>query len=127
MPAGRTPLDILIVDDAALVLKRIREMIQELSCVRIVYSATDYNTAVAVIKENEPDIILADIHLPEKSGIELLQFVKKEYPKIKVIMVSNKVTDYYKKICVENGAHGFVDKSKEFERIPAIIESYATV
>lgn len=118
-------LKVLIVDDALLVVKRISEMISELDCVKDTALATDYNEAIALISSFKPDIVLLDIHLPVKSGIELLDFIKKNHPAIKAVMLTNQTSDNYKKICSNLGSDHFVDKSSEFENIPAIIQSYA--
>jgi DNA-binding NarL/FixJ family response regulator len=67
--------------------------------------------------------VLLDIHLGDKSGIDLLMHIKKEYPFIKVMMVSNKASQYYRDLCAEYGADYFIDKSKEFDQIAPIIKS----
>lgn len=117
-------MDVLIIEDTVLVLERIKEMIIELSCVSTIFTATDFESALQVLQAETPDVILLDIHLHQNtSGIDILKFVNENRPSVKVIIVSNKATDYYKQICQQNGAHAFIDKSKEFEQIPSIIES----
>jgi DNA-binding NarL/FixJ family response regulator len=119
-------LNILIIEDTVLVLERIKEMIIELSCASKISTATAFENALQIIQTETPDVILLDIHLHQNtSGIDILKFVNENYPSVKVIIVSNKATDYYKQICRQNGAHAFIDKSKEFEQIPSIIESLA--
>jgi CheY-like chemotaxis protein len=113
-----------LVDDAVLITKRIAEMVEELDYVSDIYIAHDFTTGLQIIEKENPTIILLDIHLPDKSGIELLDLVRKDFPHIKVIMVTNKVSPYYKDLCIEKGADYFVDKSKEFEKIPSILSQY---
>jgi DNA-binding NarL/FixJ family response regulator len=112
------------VDDAVLITKRISEMIRELTCVSEVFISHDCTSALINVEEQNPDMVLLDIHLPDKSGIELLEQILSNYPQIKVIMVTNKASQYYRELCLGLGAHHFVDKSKEFEMIPSIIETY---
>lgn len=76
------------------------------------------------MEEQYPDMILLDIHLPDRSGIEFLEQILNTHPQIKVIMVTNKASQYYRELCLGLGAHHFIDKSKEFEMIPSIIETY---
>ena len=116
-------IKVLVVDDSLLITERIAEMVSELPCVSEVFVSTDYTGALQVIKEDMPDIILLDIHLPQKSGIDLLRFTRTNYPSIKIMMVTNKATEYYRELCNELGSHYFIDKSKEFETIPGIIQS----
>jgi DNA-binding NarL/FixJ family response regulator len=117
-------LKILIVDDAALVVSRLFEILSELDCIEMLYKANSYNQATEAIKKNLPDLVLLDIQLPGKNGIELLRFIKKNYPDIITVMLTNRVSDYYKELCESMGANHFIDKSSEFEKIPSIIESY---
>jgi DNA-binding NarL/FixJ family response regulator len=123
MANGR--LKVLIVDDAQLVINRIMELLKELPSVEKVNGAVSFNQAIDCLLNNTPDLVLMDIQLPEKSGIELLVHVKKHYPMVKTIMLTNKAGLYYKAICEKEGCDHFIDKSKEFERIPMIIEAYA--
>jgi response regulator of citrate/malate metabolism len=99
-------------------------MVSELACVSDVFISHDYATALQSIEDNKPNMLLLDIHLPDKSGIELLEFMVKNHPDVKVIMVSNKASQYYRELCMGIGANHFIDKSKEFEKIPEIIEMY---
>ncbi|MDB5203177.1 MAG: response regulator transcription factor [Ferruginibacter sp.] len=117
-------IKVLIVEDAQLVLDRLFEIINELPCVAEVFTAIGYHEAIALIEEQEPGLVLLDIHLPEKNGIELLQFLKQYYPAIKTVMLTNQATDNYKLLCEKIGADHFIDKSSEFEQITGIIESY---
>jgi DNA-binding NarL/FixJ family response regulator len=117
-------IKVLIVDDSPLITERIAEMVRELPCVTDVFTSADYTGALNIITEKIPEIILLDIHLPQKSGIDLLRYTRINYPGIKIIMVTNKASDYYRDLCNELGSHYFIDKSKEFEHIPGIIESY---
>jgi DNA-binding NarL/FixJ family response regulator len=116
---------VLIIDDAALVLKRMQEMVEELPFVSDTDIAYNHAGAIQMLTRYNPDVVLLDIHLPDKSGIEILQYIKKNHPEAKVIMVTNKASDYYREICKEYGSHNFVDKSKEFEQIPEILKRYA--
>ncbi len=116
-----------MVDDAVLITKRIAEMLKELKFVEDIFVAHNFESSIKAISTFRPDFILLDIHLPDKSGIELLEIVKKDFPDIKVLMVTNKVSEYYKEMCMQKGADYFIDKSKEFENIPTILNTYYTV
>ena len=116
-------LNILVVDDADLVVQRLFQILIEIDCLDSIFNASSYNEAVKIIKENKPDIVLLDIQMPGKNGIELLGFIRKNYPSIITIMLTNRVSDYYRELCKNMGAHYFIDKSSEFENIPGIIES----
>jgi DNA-binding NarL/FixJ family response regulator len=61
--------------------------------------------------------------LPGKSGIDLLKFIVKEYPNVKVIMFSNLLDENYIKVCRKIGAKYFIDKSRDFDLIPAMLNN----
>lgn len=114
---------ILIVDDSLLIIDRLTDSLKDHETVKKILVATDYAEAVKILEEKITDIVLLDIQLPGKNGIDLLKFIVKEYPDTKVIMCSNMSSDYYIKLCKEIGAKYFVDKSKDFELIPGILTS----
>jgi len=114
---------ILVVDDAALVVDRLFDILNEMVVVNELISAHSYQDAVEKIQQKNPHFVLLDIQLRGKNGIELLSFIKQQYPEIITIMHTNLVSDYYKDLCNEIGANYFIDKSTEFERVPEIIMS----
>lgn len=118
-------IDILIVDDSITILTRMKEILSEIKCVSNISIATDGNNALSYLVTHQPILLLLDINMPHKNGIELLKEVKLLYPKVIVMMVTNQSVDYYKPICMDYGAEYFIDKSTEFEQIPDIIESIA--
>ena len=115
---------ILIVDDSPIIVERLQNMLKSVENTGPVRQAGDYSSAVIQLIENQPDIVLLDINLPGRNGIVLLQHIKKTYPSIIVVMISNQADDYYRKICQRLGASYFVDKSSEIEQLPAIISSF---
>jgi len=120
-------IKVLIVDDSNIVVERLSEIISEMTSVAPVLISNSFNEAVELINVELPDVILLDIQLPGKNGIELLSFVKSNYPQIKIIIVTNRASAYYRDLCREMGANSFIDKSTEFERIPELIETLCCV
>jgi DNA-binding NarL/FixJ family response regulator len=115
---------ILVVDDYILIVDRLKAILEELEGVDRVLSAGSYVESVELLQTYSPDIALLDIHLPDKSGIELLGFIKAFHPCMRVIMISNQSSTTYKDLCQEKGADYFIDKSNDFEMIPSLISSF---
>ncbi|MBS1564522.1 MAG: response regulator [Bacteroidetes bacterium] len=111
----------LIVDDSWVIIERFTEILNDMDNVETVLHANNYHEGSQMLKYIKPDVVLLDINLPDKSGIELLRLIQTQHTDVKVIMITNHVTDYYKKICAGLGADHFFDKSNEFELIPGII------
>jgi DNA-binding NarL/FixJ family response regulator len=114
---------ILIVDDSLIITERLQTMLKGLDNTGAVESAGDYPQAVQWLMNARFDIVLLDINLPGKSGIELLRHIKAGYPQTIVIMLTNQSGRYYREICSRLGADYFMDKSTEFEAVPDIISS----
>jgi len=112
---------LLIVDDSPIIIERVTDSLKDHETVKDIFTATNYKEATELLLRHTPGFILLDIQLPGKSGIELLKFIVKEYPSIKVIMFSNLLDDNYIKVCKKIGAKYFIDKSKDFELIPSIL------
>ncbi len=117
----------MVVDDTSLVVTRLFSLLGEMDGDAELLKAYSYDEATAIIAGSTPDIILLDIQMPGKNGIELLADIRGKHPNVIIIMLTNMVSDFYKDLCKEMGANHFVDKSKEFEKIPEIIESYLPV
>ncbi len=117
-------IDILLVDDSIAILSRIKEMLQDIPCISNITTATNAFDAYYIIKTNSKvNLVLLDINMPGKNGVELLREIKLSHPHIKVMMVTNQPVDYYKPVCKALGAEFYIDKSTEFEKIGDIIES----
>ena len=114
---------ILIIDDSALIVERLINILKDLKNVGSIKLAGTCAEANILLEQSQPQIIFLDIHLPDKSGIELLNKIKTSHPEIIVIMFTNQGSDSYKALCIELGANYFIDKSKDFELIPEIISS----
>src|ERR1700743_3678331 len=100
---------ILIVDDSTSIADRLQTMLIGLDGIGRIGHAEDYSSAVALLAETGPDIVLLDINLHGKSGIALLQYIKFTYPSTVVIMITNQGGEYYRRICKQFGADFFVD------------------
>src|SRR6478735_6738255 len=114
---------ILIVDDSSIIIKRVTGIIKDLNNTGTILHAGNYVKALQIVNQFSPQIILLDIHLPDKSGVEVLRHIKENQMPITVIMLTNQSEEYYRTLCKEIGADYFIDKSSGFEDIPGIINS----
>ena len=115
--------NLLIIDSSVFIIERLVSMFEELKNIEKIFTATDYNTALEVLYREKVGIVLLDIEMPEKNGIDLLKHIVYHFPNTKVIVLSNQVSDYYQKLCKAEGAFHFIDKSKDFDKIPELILS----
>jgi DNA-binding NarL/FixJ family response regulator len=116
---------LLIVDDSLEIRKGLSRFISEIPSVSIVGEAGDAATALALVEKLNPDFVTLDIKMPGDGGIIALTEIKKRFPHIIVLMLTNFPFDHYRKICRNAGADYFFDKSHEFEEMVGAIKKLA--
>jgi DNA-binding NarL/FixJ family response regulator len=118
-------MKVLIVDDSKIVCDGLQQMLSNIADVEIVGQAHNANDALQSISKSTPDVVILDIRLPGKSGIEVLKDIKAKKLPSRVIMLTNYPYPQYRKKCEELGADYFFDKVTEIEAIPKMIEELA--
>ena len=114
---------VLIVDDSILILERMIPLMEEIEHISFVIHAATYKEGLEVLSRLTPDMVLLDINLPDKSGIELLRVIKERNLEIAVLMISNNADSYYRDICKKLGARYFLDKSTDIDLIPTVLSN----
>lgn len=112
---------LLIIDSSVFIIERLVNMLEEVKNIKKVITATDYEAALEILYKEHTDVVLLDIQMPEKNGIDLLKHIVYHFPETRVIVLSNLVSDFYQKLCMAEGAVHFVDKTKDFDKIPELI------
>jgi DNA-binding NarL/FixJ family response regulator len=112
---------LLIVDDAPLIVHRLRTMLEGMPGLDPITSAGTYGGAIEILQRHPSDIVLLDINLPDRNGIDLLRYIRQHHPSVVVIMCSNQSSSFYRNLCTRIGANYFIDKSAEFESIPDVV------
>ena len=125
-PVTRNPLEhenpyILLVDDSSLVSERLAGMLYEAGIFLPLAQAHDYEQAVSIMATQTPRIAVLDINLPGKSGFDLLRTIKALQGDIVVVMFSNQAGENYRTTAQRLGADYFLDKSNDFEYLPALL------
>jgi len=96
-------------------------MLSEIEDVEIVGQTGNPEQAEAEIRRLSPDVVILDIKLPGRNGIEVLREIEKDVPTPLVIMLTNYPDAQYRKQSIEAGADYFLHKATEFERINDIL------
>lgn len=82
-------MKILIVDDEALLRQNLRAMLKASSlAIDEFLMAENAIEAITLVKERQPDIVLSDIRMPAKSGLELAAYIYENHPDLPVILVT---------------------------------------
>lgn len=113
----------LVIDDSQLIAERLVELLKKAKNIQRTLLGSNYAEGMKILEENAIDVILLDINLPGKSGIELLKHINKTQYPVKVIMVTNESNPMYKKTCMKLGAYAYFDKSNEYENLLEILNT----
>lgn len=116
-------ISVMVVDDHPMVLEGMRAMLNQISFVQLAGLATNAWEAMEMIKQQLPHIVLTDINMPEVSGIELAEKIKKEFPSVKVVAMSTFKERSYISQMIQHGASGYLVKSASREEIEEAILS----
>ena len=117
------PTKVFIVDDHPMVVAGLQALLQQLGNIKVAGSVSNAFETIPFLKNNEIDVILLDINLPDISGIDLCKKIHKEFPQIKIIGISTFSERSYISRMIENGASGYLIKSASKEEIAEAIES----
>jgi two-component system response regulator DevR len=119
-------LRIVTVDDSVIVAERLGSMLQEVGQVDYLGNVTSIASALDFIGEHHPDVTILDIHLKDDmlvaNGVHLLIQLRRKYPTMKIIMLTNLSGAQYRSTCMTLGADYFFDKTNDFERIPETLK-----
>lgn len=118
-------LKVLICDDSALIRKKLRKILEVCRCKHI-EEAENGIAAIEKAKELNPDLIFMDIVMPGKDGIEALEDIKRDNPKVKVVMASSAGTQSHLKKALDHGAYDFIQKPITLEAVTSLIEKVIT-
>ena len=115
-------MKVLIVDDSTIVRVRLADLVLEIDGVESVAQAQDASRGLDLVKTLKPDVAIFDVRMPQRSGIDLLEDVKRIGQTLKVIMLTNYPTPESREKCFSLGADYFFDKSSEIEQVIDVLK-----
>ena len=107
---------ILVVDDSAVDRRLIAGLLQRNSDHQILF-AEDVGSALVFLREQIPDLIVTDLHMPAQSGLELVAAVRLDFPGVPVILVTGQGRESLAAEALHHGAAGYVPKALLAERL----------
>lgn len=106
----------LLVDDHTLIRGAMRDVLRDLKSDSTVLDAADGAQAMATLRsEPDVDLVLLDLHLPDRDGLEVLDEICRLYPAISVVMLSGDKDQATIRQALQRGALGFIPKSETRE------------
>ncbi len=117
------PLRVLIVDDHALFRRGLEMVLDREPDIDVVGEAIDGHQALDRAQELMPDVVLMDVRMPKRSGIEATEAIKELMPHVKILMltISDEEADLYD--AIKAGASGYLLKEISTEEVAGAIRS----
>ena len=116
-------IKVSIVDDHPMVLSGLQQMLSGYASIEISGLYEDGMTLVNSLQQEQPDVILLDLHLPHKMGDKLVPKILRKYPEIKIIALTSMDSSFYIYNLIQEGASGYLLKNTPVERIVEAIET----
>jgi DNA-binding NarL/FixJ family response regulator len=114
-------MNVLIADDHANVRRGLREILADAFLGAQFSEASNGDEVLTQLVKSRHDVLLLDINMPGRSGMEVLKDVKSTYPGLPVIMVSVQPESQYASRCLHAGASAYINKiSASEELVPAV-------
>ena len=112
----------LLIDDHLVVRSGIKMLLTDMFKDVEISEAENGNSALELLKEATYDLITMDVQMPNTDSFALMEFIKKTYPKAKVLMFSMSPESIYAIRFIKAGAKGFISKSAPLEEMKTAIE-----
>lgn len=116
---------VLICDDHLIVRQGIKQVLAEAEDVRVVGEAASGPDAIQQVRAGGIDVVLLDIAMPQRDGLDILKALKSEFPKLPVLMLSTYPDRQYAVRSLKLGAAGYLNKSADSEQMIDAVRSVA--
>lgn len=122
MRSSKHRIRVLLVDNHPIVRSGIRAELQSLPSVEVVGEASDGREGLALVKSLQPDVVFMDISMPGLNGLEATARLTREFPKVRVIILSRHENEEYFWHALKAGACGYLLKKAAIGEMGAAIQ-----
>lgn len=117
---------VLIADDHAIVRQGLRAILADTADMSVAGEAENGVRALQMARGGDYDVVLMDVNMPDRNGIDTLKLIKKEQPKLPVLMLSMYPEDQYAIRALKAGAAGYLSKHSAPELLVSAIRLVAS-
>ena len=118
-------IEVILCDDHALIRRGIRDTLSDATDILVVGEAGDYGELRALMRNTRCDVLVLDINLPGRSGLDVLHVLKDEGADVRVLIVSMYPEDQYAIRALRAGAAGYVNKGGDPQQIVVAVRTVA--
>jgi two-component system nitrate/nitrite response regulator NarL len=117
---------VAIADDSDLLRDRVRTALLGIGNIEIVGEARNGIEALQLLADKDPDYLIMDIRMPGMNGISVLERSRELDTKCKICIMTSYPFKFYREKCFAEGAHYFIDKNLDFEKMIKIFHDLST-
>ncbi len=110
-------ITLAIADDHLIVVNGLRAMLARRNDISILFEASDGDMVLEQLQTQQPDILLLDIQMPGLAGPELCRKIHRQFPDIRILVLTSHDTPAYVKQMMRNGASGYLIKNSGMEEL----------
>jgi len=118
-------IEVILCDDHALVRRGIRDTLSDATDIRVVGEAGDYGELRALMRTQRADVLVLDISMPGRSGLDVLHVLKEEGAPVKVLICSMFPEEQYAIRALRNGAAGYINKAGDPQQLVHAVRTVA--
>ena len=122
----KTKINVLLCDDHWIVRQGLRQMLADSPDIQVLAEASNGQEAILAARVQAFDLVMLDIAMPNKDGLDVLKQLRQEFPKLPVLMLSTYPEKQYAVRCLKLGAGGYLNKSSNPQEIMSAIRKVAT-
>lgn len=104
------PLRVILADDHTLVRAGLRSLVEQMQDVDVVAEASNGREVLSLVPTHRPDIVLMDITMPGMNGLDAARHLKKDFPDVRIIILSMHASEEYVLQALRAGASGYLLK-----------------
>ena len=116
---------IVIADDHTIVREGLKQLLGATDDLEVVGEARDGYETMKLVREREFDVLLVDLSMPGKSGMELIKQVKSEKPKLRILVLSMHAEHQYAVRAIKAGASGYLTKDSASTQLVSALRKVA--
>jgi DNA-binding NarL/FixJ family response regulator len=116
---------LVIADDHAIVREGLKRIVGAAADLSVVDEAADGTQVMRLVREQEFDVLVLDLSMPGRSGMELIKWVKAEKPKLRILVLSMHQELQYAVRAIKSGASGYLTKESAPEQLEQAIRKVA--
>jgi len=116
---------IVIADDHAIVRAGLKRVVEEVPDLQVVGEAADGTEVMQRVRELEFDVLVLDLSMPGRSGMELIKLVKSERPRLRILVLSMHQESQYAVRAIKSGASGYLSKDSAPEQLEQALRKIA--